>query len=62
MPVQRSCGPMRITTVERGAASAALAFSPWELGLCAGCGQMMRRYGRNAAVYCNVCRSVLNGR
>ncbi|MFB7913842.1 hypothetical protein [Streptomyces sp. NPDC056061] len=62
MPVQRSCGPMRITTVERAAASAALGCPPWELGLCAGCGQLMRRYGRNAAMYCNVCRAVLNGR
>ncbi|MFE4051282.1 hypothetical protein [Streptomyces sp. YIM B13518] len=62
MPVQRSRDPMRITTVERAAASAALGCPPWELGLCAGCGQMMRRYGRNASVYCNVCRAVLNGR
>ncbi|MFB7169461.1 hypothetical protein ACFCYM_01290 [Streptomyces sp. NPDC056254] len=53
---------MRITTVERAAASAALGCPPGELGLCAGCGQLMRRYGRNAAMYCNVCRSVLNGR
>ncbi|MCK7626881.1 hypothetical protein MUU72_27920 [Streptomyces sp. RS10V-4] len=62
MPVQRSRDPMRITTVERAAASAALGCPPWELGLCAGCGQLMRRYGRNAAMYCKVCRAVLNGR
>ncbi|MFD0034211.1 hypothetical protein ACWGDS_41945 [Streptomyces sp. NPDC055059] len=36
MPVQRSLGPMRITTVERAAASAALGCPPWKLGLCAG--------------------------
>ncbi|TXR96304.1 hypothetical protein EAO73_32805 [Streptomyces sp. col6] len=54
------CGWCGIT-VEH-AASAALGCPPWELGLCAGCGQMMRRYGLNAAMYCNVCRSVLNGR
>ncbi len=62
MPVQRSRDPMRITDVERAAASAALGCPPWELGLCAGCGQLMRRYGRNAAMYCNVCRAALNGR
>ncbi|MFB7282399.1 hypothetical protein ACFCZV_35435 [Streptomyces hydrogenans] len=62
MPVQGSRDPMRITTVERAPASAALGCPPWELGLCAGCGQLMRRYGWNAAMYCNVCRSVLNGR
>ncbi len=49
---------MRITTVE----PVALGCPLWELGLCAGCGQLMRRYGRNAAMYCNVCRSALNGR
>lgn len=54
MPVQRSRDPMRITIVERAAASAALGCPPWGLGLCAGCGQLMRRYGRNAAMYCNV--------
>ncbi|MFD8409133.1 hypothetical protein ACFV1G_31180 [Streptomyces anulatus] len=62
MPVQRSHDPMQIATVERAAASAALGCPPWELGLCAGCGQMMRSYGLNAAMYCKVCRSVLNGR
>ncbi|MFD7386194.1 hypothetical protein [Streptomyces anulatus] len=62
MPVQRSHDPMRITAVKRAAASAALGCPPWELGLCAGCGQMMRSYGLNAAMYCKVCRSVLNGR
>ncbi|RST16276.1 hypothetical protein E2C00_11850 [Streptomyces sp. WAC05374] len=62
MPVQRSCEPVWITAVERAAASAALGCPPWELGLCAGCSQLMRRYGRNAAMYCNACRSVLNGR
>ncbi|MFF5961992.1 competence protein CoiA family protein [Streptomyces luteogriseus] len=62
MPVQGSRDPMRITPVERAAASAALGCPMWELGPCAGCGQLMRRYGRYAAMYCRVCRSVLNGR
>ncbi|WP_253915464.1 hypothetical protein [Streptomyces mayonensis] len=62
MPVQRSRGPMRITDVERAAASAALGCPPWEIGPCTGCGQLMRRHGRNAAMYCTVCRAVLNGR
>ncbi|MGW6713256.1 hypothetical protein ACWF9X_10710 [Streptomyces globisporus] len=35
---------------------------PWELGLCAGCTQMMRRNGQNAAMYGNACRAGLNGR
>ncbi|MFE7518585.1 hypothetical protein [Streptomyces halstedii] len=62
MPVQRSRDPLLITTVERTAAAAALGCPPWELGLCTGCSQMMRRYGQNAAMYCNVCRAGLNGR
>ncbi|MBB1256800.1 hypothetical protein H3146_26145 [Streptomyces sp. OF3] len=62
MPVQRSREPTSVTPVERAAASAALGCPVWELGPCAGCGQLMRRYGRNAAMYCNGCRSVLNGR
>ncbi|MGC9543349.1 hypothetical protein [Streptomyces sp. UG1] len=62
MPLQGSRHPMRITPVERAAASAALGCPTWELGPCAGCGQLMRRYGRHAAMYCNVCRAVLNGR
>jgi hypothetical protein len=62
MPVQGSRDPMRITPVERAAASAALGCPMWELGPCAGCGQLMRRYGRYVAMYCRVCRAVLNGR
>ncbi|NHI08652.1 hypothetical protein STPH2_4017 [Streptomyces sp. KO7888] len=62
MPVQGSHEAMRITPVERAAASAALGCPTWELGPCAGCGQLMRRYGRYAAMYCKVCRAVLNGR
>jgi hypothetical protein len=62
MPLQRSVKPTLITSVERAAASAALGCPPWELGLCAGCGQLMRRHGRNAAMYCAVCRAELNGR
>ncbi|WP_227025902.1 hypothetical protein [Streptomyces fodineus] len=62
MPVQRSRDPIQVTHVERVAASAALGCLPWELGPCAGCGQLMHRYGRNAAMYCRACRDVLNGR
>ncbi|WP_234342948.1 hypothetical protein [Streptomyces fulvoviolaceus] len=62
MPLQRSVKPTLITSVERAAASAALGCPPWELGLCAGCGQLMRRHGRHAAMYCAVCRAELNGR
>lgn len=62
MPLQRSVKPTLITSVERAAASAALGCPPWELGLCAGCGQLMRRHGRYAAMYCAVCRVELNGR
>ncbi|MET9558813.1 hypothetical protein [Streptomyces tauricus] len=62
MPLQRSVKPSLITSVERAAASAALGCLPWDLGLCAGCSQMMRRNGRHAAMYCAVCRAELNGR
>ncbi|MEU0378466.1 hypothetical protein ABZ093_14370 [Streptomyces cyaneofuscatus] len=62
LPAQRPSDSTRITPVERAAASAALGCPPWELGLCAGCRQMMRRYGPNAAMYCNACRATLNGR
>ncbi|MFE4371823.1 hypothetical protein ACFRMN_27070 [Streptomyces sp. NPDC056835] len=62
MPTQRSRKPMLIIAVERAAASAALGCPPWELGPCAECGQLMRRYGRDAALCCAVCRAVLNGR
>ncbi|MDT0453423.1 hypothetical protein [Streptomyces hesseae] len=61
MPAQRIMSPL-ITPVERAAASAALGCPPWELGPCAECGQLMRRYGRDAAMFCSVCRAVLNGR
>ncbi|MER5932758.1 hypothetical protein [Streptomyces sp. NPDC002054] len=61
MPAQRSRNPMLITAVERAAASAALGCPPWELGPCSECGQLMRRYGRDAAMFCRVCRAVLNG-
>ncbi|MET8248311.1 hypothetical protein ABZV31_30240 [Streptomyces sp. NPDC005202] len=62
MPVQGSHKAMRITPVERAAASVALGCPTWELGPCAGCGQLMHRYGRYAAMYCRVCRAVRNGR
>ena len=62
MPLQRSVKPSLITSVERAAASAALGCPTWELGLCAGCGQLMRRHGRYAAMYCAACRSELNDR
>ncbi|MFI0937256.1 hypothetical protein [Streptomyces sp. NPDC021020] len=61
MPVRRPHDPMRISHVERAAASAALGCPPWELGPCAGCGQLMSRYGRFAAMYCRPCRDLLNG-
>ncbi|WUH92635.1 hypothetical protein OG900_22680 [Streptomyces sp. NBC_00433] len=61
MPVRRPRDPMRITHVERVAASAALGCPPWELGPCAECGQLLRRYGRFAAMYCRSCRELLNG-
>lgn len=62
MPIRRATGPLLITPVERAAASAALGCRAWELGPCAECGQLMRRYGRGAAMVCNVCRAVLNAR
>lgn len=62
MPTQRSGAPTLILPVERAAASAALGCPPWELGPCAECGQLMRRYGRDAAMFCGVCRALLNGR
>ncbi|MFI8943414.1 hypothetical protein [Streptomyces syringium] len=62
MPTRRAGGPLLITPVERAAASTALGCSPWELGPCAECGQLMRRYGRDAAMFCSACRAVLNGR
>ncbi|MFC5956009.1 hypothetical protein ACFP51_16495 [Streptomyces pratens] len=62
MSAQRSRNPMLILPVERAAASAALGCPPWELGPCAECGQLMRRYGRDAAMFCGVCRELLNGR
>lgn len=62
MPPQRSRSPLLITPVERAAASAALGCPPWELGPCSECGQLMRRYGRDAAMFCGVCRALLNGR
>ncbi|MFD3753293.1 hypothetical protein ACFWVT_24275 [Streptomyces cyaneofuscatus] len=62
MPAPRPNDSTRITPVERAAASAALGCPPWEPGLCAGCRQVMRRYGLNAAMYRNVCRAALNGR
>ncbi|MER5413979.1 hypothetical protein [Streptomyces virginiae] len=62
MAAQRSRNPMLITAVERAAASVALGCLTWELGPCAECGQLMRRYGRDAAMFCGVCRVVLNGR
>lgn len=61
MPPQRSRNPMLITPVERAAVSAALGCPPWELGACSQCGQLMRRYGLDAAMICGVCRASLNG-
>lgn len=62
MPAQRSGNPTLILPVERAAASAALGCPPWELGPCAECGQLMRRYGRDTAMFCGVCREALNSR
>ncbi|MFJ9853262.1 hypothetical protein [Streptomyces sp. NPDC101150] len=62
MPLRQARNPVLITSVERAAASAALGCPSWELGPCAECGQLMRRYGRNAAMFCGVCRAALNGR
>ncbi|MFC5073347.1 hypothetical protein ACFPN0_17565 [Kitasatospora cinereorecta] len=62
MPAQRSRHPTLILSVERAAASAALGCPAWELGPCLGCDQLMRRYGRDAAMFCGVCRALLNGR
>lgn len=62
MPSPRPRDALRITPVERIAASAALRCQPWELGRCAGCDQLMVRYRRNSAMYCTVCRAVLNSR
>lgn len=61
MPVRRARGATRITPVERAAAAAALGCQPWELGPCAGCGQLMHRYGRYTPMYCRGCRAALNG-
>ncbi|WP_162929197.1 hypothetical protein [Streptomyces sp. YIM 130001] len=62
MPARHSERPMLITSVERAAAAAALGCTVWELGPCAECGQLMRRYGRNAGRVCAVCRALLNRR
>jgi hypothetical protein len=62
IPVPADPRPMLITSVERVAASAALGYTLGELEPCAECGQLMRRYGRNAAMHCGVCRAALCGR
>ncbi|WP_235093940.1 hypothetical protein [Streptomyces sp. A1-5] len=60
LPTKRADRPMVITPVERVAAAAALGCPPWEVGPCSQCGQLMRRYGRNAAMACDLCRIALN--
>ncbi|MFJ9589590.1 hypothetical protein [Streptomyces acidicola] len=45
-----------VTDVERTAVAAALGCFPWELGPCIGCGQVSRRYGRNAPMAWPSCR------
>ncbi|WP_240805386.1 hypothetical protein [Streptomyces sp. A1547] len=57
MPAQRKRRATWITQVERAAAAATLGCPPWEVGSCIGCGQLMRRYGRNAAMACDACRA-----
>jgi len=46
----------RVSRAERAAAAALWGCPPWEIGSCAGCGQLMRRYGHNAPMACAGCR------
>jgi hypothetical protein len=56
-------GTLLIMPVERAAASRRLDVSPvnWGGGPCAECGKLMRRYGRDAAMFFGGCRELLNG-
>jgi hypothetical protein len=54
--------PRRMSPDERAAAATALGCPVWELGPCNGCGQLIRRYGRNAPVACAPCRDSAVGR
>lgn len=62
VPAQRSRRATWITAVERAAAASALGCPPWEVGPCLRCSQVMRRYGRNAAMACGSCRAEANPR
>lgn len=50
--------PRQVGPDERAAVASELGCPAWELGPCSGCGQLMRRYGYNAAVACASCRSL----
>ncbi|MER7982647.1 hypothetical protein [Streptomyces sp. NPDC095817] len=50
-------GSLAVTDVERAALAATLNCPVWEIGPCAGCGQFIRRYGRDAPVACGGCRN-----
>ncbi|MFF4567562.1 hypothetical protein [Streptomyces sp. NPDC001435] len=53
--------PVAVTDPERAAMAAALDCKPWELGPCIGCGQFIRRFGRNAPMACRACREAWAG-
>ncbi|MEU0646052.1 hypothetical protein [Streptomyces umbrinus] len=56
-PIRTAPGGLSfVTGVERAAMATALGCPPWELGPCAGCGQFIRRYGRNVPMACRACR------
>ncbi|MGW0665009.1 competence protein CoiA family protein [Streptodolium elevatio] len=50
----------RLSDAERRAAAVLLDCPGWEVGPCAGCGDSMHRYGRNAGMYCATCRWIRN--
>ncbi|HSA48646.1 MAG TPA: hypothetical protein VLH10_00850, partial [Yinghuangia sp.] len=47
----------RLSDAERRAAAVLLHCPGWEVGPCAGCGEPVHRYGRNAGQYCGTCRT-----
>jgi hypothetical protein len=62
MPAQRSQNFVLILPVERAAATAALGCPPRGPGPCSEYGRLIRRYWRDAAIFCAICREPLNGR